>query len=98
MFPKTVLEDRRLKSWKAIPIFFLSAESWEGDKRVRSVPWINTFPESGVSSRFTVRISVLFPAPEKPIIPTMSPSSTFKLILLSALKALFFYQMFWIYF
>jgi len=57
---------------------------------VKSVPLIIISPTSGLSKRFTVLIKVLFPAPEKPLIPTISPFSTVRLTLSKALKDCFF--------
>ena len=81
---KTVREGIRLKCWKIIPIFFRVARSSFADNLVRSCPSIRTLPESGRSSRLMHRTSVDFPAPEKPMMPKISPSATVMLTSLTA--------------
>ncbi len=39
-------------------------------------PSISTRPEVGSSSRFTVRSRLDFPAPERPMMPTIAPAGT----------------------
>ena len=56
-----------------MPMFRRAARSSFGFKRVRSAPATVTLPLSGRSSRFMHLTSVLFPAPERPIIPKISP-------------------------
>ena len=58
-----------------MPIFdltFLSSLLFSKDK---SEPSTKTLPVDGDSNLFTMRKSVDFPAPERPIIPKISPFS-----------------------
>ena len=78
MFCATVLDESRLKCWKIMPIF------WRNDRKaaplmaVTSAPSTSTLPPSGRSSALTRRISVDFPAPERPTMPNTSPVFTFR--------------------
>ena len=76
--PATVLDGIRLKCWKIIPIFFLAFLSSPALRSVKFLPSTNTFPVSGLSKRFIHLTSVDFPAPEKPIMPNISPFSITK--------------------
>ena len=80
----TVLDSRRLNCWKTIPIFLLNVLSSGFFSVESSFPQTVTFPLSAVSRPFTRRISVDFPAPENPMMPQISPFSTWILTSSSA--------------
>ncbi|SIB12836.1 Uncharacterised protein [Mycobacteroides abscessus subsp. abscessus] len=67
-----------------MPIFRLTSLTSLGESEVRSWPSTITLPEVGLSSKFTQRISELFPAPLKPMTPKISPLSIARSIPLSA--------------
>ena len=73
-FPSAVRCESRLKLWNIMPIFFRVRSSSFRLMAVRSRPSTSTCPDVGLSSRFMHRTSVLFPAPDRPIIPKISPS------------------------
>ena len=64
---------RRLKCWKIMDIFCLSLRSVRPFILESSLPWISTVPSVGFSRLFKHRTRVLFPAPDIPMIPKMSP-------------------------
>ena len=66
----------RLKCWKIMPIFLRAWRSCFGGRAVSSCPSRSTSPEVGRSSRLMQRTSVDLPAPEKPMMPKISPVST----------------------
>ena len=84
IFSYTVFVSRRLNCWKIIPIFFLFWRSFDCFSAFISSPSTKTFPDVGTSSALIVRIKVDLPAPEKPIIPYISPSSIVRLTFSSA--------------
>ena len=88
MFSYTVFVSRRLNCWNIIPIFFLFFLSSDFLRAFISSSSTRTCPDVGTSSAFIVLISVDFPAPEKPIIPYMSPSSILRLTSSNALTSL----------
>ena len=56
-----------------MPMFRRASRSALPLSAVISLPSTITRPLVGVSSRFTQRTSVLLPAPERPMIPNISP-------------------------
>ena len=71
--PNTVREGIRLKCWKIMPIFLRAARRSLAESAVKSCPATKTLPELGRSKRLMHRTSVDLPAPEKPMIPKISP-------------------------
>ena len=65
----------RLKLWNIMPISRLAARSSLSESAVMSAPSTVTVPLVGRSSRFMQRTSVLLPAPERPMMPKISPAS-----------------------
>ena len=63
----------RLKCWKIMPIFLRAARRSLAESAVKSCPATKTLPELGRSKRLMHRTSVDLPAPEKPMIPKISP-------------------------
>ena len=63
----------RLKLWKIMVIFRRWSRSSFSERAVMSFPSTKTAPEVGRSSRFMHRTRVDFPAPERPMIPKISP-------------------------
>ena len=72
-FFSTVRCISRLKLWKIIVTFRRASRSSFSLRAVISFPSTITVPEVGRSSRFMHRTRVLLPAPERPIIPKISP-------------------------
>ena len=58
-----------------------------GERAVMSCPSTRTVPSVGFSSRFMQRTSVLFPAPERPMMPKISPFSMLRSMPSSAVTA-----------
>ena len=70
----------RLKLWK---IMLMSCRAWRSclsRSLVRSLPSTRTDPVVGRSSRFMHRTKVDFPAPDRPMMPKISPASISKLM------------------
>jgi len=88
-FLSTLLCCRRLNCWKIIETFLRITRSLFLSAFVKSSPSIITLPEVGFSRRFIHLTRVLFPAPDKPIIPKTSPSSIVRFMLLRAVNSLF---------
>ena len=84
MLSATVLALSRLKCWKIMPTRRRSAYRPSLSSVVMSSPSISTRPAEGRSSRFSVRISVLLPAPERPMMPKTSPAPISRLTSASA--------------
>ena len=74
----------RLKCWKIIPMDFRACRSCFSFNRVRSWPSTRTVPAVGRSSRFIHRTRADFPAPDRPMMPKISPASTVRLMFSSA--------------
>jgi hypothetical protein len=75
-FSATVRRVCRLKCWNTMPMPRRAARSPVSSSASMSCPSTEMPPASGRSSRFTVRISVDFPAPERPTMPKISPART----------------------
>ena len=58
------------------------------EREVSCWPFTSTVPEVGVSSRLMHRTRVDFPAPDRPMMPKISPFSTSRLTPSRALKGL----------
>ena len=65
----------RLKGWKIMQTSCRAWRSWRAVRRVISRPFTMTEPEVGRSSRFMHRTRVDLPAPERPMMPKISPAS-----------------------
>ena len=74
----------RLKCWKIIATLFRTFRSSLSVQADKSWPSINTVPSVGFSRKFRQRTRVLFPAPDIPIIPYISPLLISRLIPLRA--------------
>jgi hypothetical protein len=72
----TVLDDSRLKCWKIMPTRKRTLRKSRSGSGAMSSPSTSTRPLSGLSNPFKQRTSVDFPAPLRPIIPTISPRLT----------------------
>lgn len=84
MFSCTVKVGRRLKNWKAKPIFFnRNSERWASFSFVISFPNNFTMPPSGDSRNPRILISVDLPTPDLPRIQIKSPCLICRLMPLS---------------
>jgi hypothetical protein len=79
-----VREDSRLKCWNTMPMSRRAWFSARSPRDDRSYPSTRTVPLVGRSSRLMQRISVLLPAPLRPMTPKISPRPTVRLTLSSA--------------
>ena len=77
-FFRQVLCISRLKLWKIMLIFFRACRSSFSERAVNSWPSTVTVPLVGRSSRLMQRTSVDVPAPEKPMMPKISPCSMWR--------------------
>jgi len=68
MFSYTVLLGISLKSWKMIPNFLLRAGIFFLGILDRLTPFIRICPSDAFSPRYSILMSVVFPAPEGPLI------------------------------
>ena len=74
----------RLKLWKIMPICRRTCKSAFSLSAVRFCPSTQTSPEVGRSSRLMQRTSVDLPAPDRPMIPKISPSAMVRFTSFSA--------------
>ena len=75
MLPREVRCSNRLKLWKIMDIFRRCWRSCLSFSSIRFCPWKRTLPLSGRSRRLMQRTNVLLPAPDRPMMPKISPFS-----------------------
>ena len=85
MFSYTFLSFSSLKSWKTMPSSLRYLGISLSFRRFKSLPFTITSPSLAVSSLVMSFKSVDFPAPDLPVRNTNSPSSTLRLMFLTAL-------------
>ena len=69
-----------MKLWKIMLMSLRALRSSFTESLVMSLPSTTTEPEVGRSSRFMQRTRVDLPAPERPMMPKISPAWTSKLM------------------
>ena len=74
--PDTVLEEKRLKFWKTNPAFLRASRRACPLTPDTGLPENSTSPESARSRSEAILISVVFPAPLRPIMPDILPAGT----------------------
>ena len=74
-------------SWKIICILARADRSCLPDAAARSLPWKITRPDAGLISRSTARPKVVFPEPDSPTMPRVSPGLRLNDALLTAMKS-----------